>query len=119
MLGAAVKDGWISSLQDNVVKYLPELAGIAYEDVTVEQLATMTSGAAWNESYTDPNSDVARMGEFVFTAAAGEDAIVTQFKLLKRELRPGTDFVYKTGETNLIGVLVERAVGRAWRSIRN
>lgn len=111
LLGAAVKDGKIGSLQDNVVKYVPELAGSAYDGVTVEQISTMTSGAAWDESYTDPKSDVARMGEFVFTAKPGEDAIVNQLKLLKRESEPGTDFVYKTGETNLLGVIVERAVG--------
>ncbi len=111
LLGAAVKDRKIGSLQDNVVKYVPELAGSAYDGVTVEQIATMTSGAAWNESYADPQSDVARMSEFVYTAKPGEDAIVNQLKQLKRESEPGTDFVYKTGETNLLGVIVERAVG--------
>lgn len=111
LLGAAVKDGWITSLDDSVTKYLPEMKGSAYEDVTVEQLATMTSGVRWNESYTDPNSDVARMGAII--AAEGEDAIVTQLKALPREAPAGEKFVYKTGETNLIGVLVERATGQS------
>ncbi|WP_114520102.1 serine hydrolase domain-containing protein [Altererythrobacter sp. ZODW24] len=111
LLGAAVKDGKIASLQENVVKYVPELAGSAYDGVTIEQVATMTSGVQWNEDYGDPKSDVARMGEFVFTAKPGEDAIVNQLKELPRAYPAGEGFTYKTGETNLLGVIVERAVG--------
>jgi CubicO group peptidase (beta-lactamase class C family) len=110
LLGAAVKDGKIASLDDPVTKYIPGLAGSAYEGVTVRQLATMTSGVKWNEDYTDPNSDVAQMNRFV--VQYGADAIVAQMKALPREAEPGTKWVYKTGETNLIGLLVENAVGK-------
>jgi CubicO group peptidase (beta-lactamase class C family) len=110
LLGAAVKDGFIASLDDPVTKYIPGLAGSAYEGVTVRQLATMTSGVKWNEDYTDPKSDVAQMNRFV--VEYGADAIVAQMKALPREAEPGVKWVYKTGETNLIGVLVENAVGK-------
>jgi CubicO group peptidase (beta-lactamase class C family) len=110
LLGAAVKDGLIASMDDPVTKYILGLAGSAYEGVTVRQLATMTSGVKWNESYTDPNSDVAQMNRFV--VEYGADAIVAQMKQLPREAEPGAKWVYKTGETNLIGVLVENAVGK-------
>ena len=109
LLGAAVKDGFIKSLSDPVTDYIPGLAGSAYDGVTVRQLATMTSGVKWNEDYTDPNSDVAQMNRFV--VEYGPDAIVAQMKALPREAEPGEKWVYKTGETNLIGVLVENAVG--------
>ena len=109
LLGAAIRDGYVGSLQDSVAKYIPEMKGTAYEAVTIEQLATMTSGIRWNEDYTDPKSDVALMGSF--TAGPGEDAIVNQLKVLPREAPAGEKFVYKTGETNLLGVLVERATG--------
>ncbi len=109
LLGAAIRDGFIGSLQDPVTNYIPELAGSAYDDVTVEQLATMTSGVAWNEDYTDPDSDVAKMASFVLEY--GEDAMVAQMKDLPREAPPGEKWVYKTGETNLIGLVVENAVG--------
>jgi CubicO group peptidase (beta-lactamase class C family) len=108
LLGAAVKEGLIS-LDDPVTKHIPGLAGSAYEDVTVRQLATMTSGVKWNESYTDPNSDVAQTQSFVIEH--GANAIVAQMKSLPRETEPGAKWVYKTGETNLIGVLVENATG--------
>jgi len=109
LLGAAIKDGFIASLDDPVKQYVPGLEGSGYDGVSVRQLATMTSGVAWNEDYTDPQSDVARMNDFVLEY--GEDAIVAQMKELEREAEPGTKFVYKTGETNLIGLLVENAVG--------
>jgi CubicO group peptidase (beta-lactamase class C family) len=110
LLGAAIKEGFIASLDDAVTKYIPGLAGSAYEGVTVKQLATMTSGVKWDENYSDPNSDVAQMNRFV--VEYGADAIVAQMKALPREAEPGAKWVYKTGETNLIGVLVENAVGK-------
>ena len=110
LLGAAVKDGHIASLDDPVTKYIPGLAGSAYEGVTVRQLATMTSGVKWNEDYTDPDSDVAQMNRFV--VEYGPEAIVAQMKALPREAEPGAKWVYKTGETNLIGLLIENAVGK-------
>ncbi|QUL38564.1 serine hydrolase [Erythrobacter sp. JK5] len=109
LLGAAIADGFIGGLEDPVTQYIPGLAGSAYDGVTVGQIATMTSGVAWNEDYTDPNSDVAQMNRFV--VEYGPDAIVEQMKTLKREAEPGEKWVYKTGETNLIGVVVENAVG--------
>lgn len=109
LLGAAVKDGFVKSMDDSVTRYIPGLIGSAYDGVTVRQLATMTSGVKWNESYTDPNSDVARTQSFV--TEHGANAIVAQMKALPREAEPGEKWVYKTGETNLIGLLVENAVG--------
>ena len=109
LLGAALRDGKIASLDDKVTKYIPGLVGSAYDDVTVAQLATMTSGVKWNEDYTDPGSDVAQLNRFV--TEYGKDAIVAQMKALPREAPAGSKWVYKTGETNLIGLLVENAVG--------
>lgn len=109
LLGAAFYDGFITSLDDPVTTYVPGLAGSAYEGVTVRQIATMTSGVAWNEDYTDPNSDVAQMNHFM--VEYGSEAMVTQLKGLTREAPAGEKWLYKTGETNLIGMVVENAVG--------
>ena len=109
LLGAAVEDGFIASLDDPVTRYVPGLEGSAYERVTVRQLATMTSGVAWNEDYTDPKSDVAQLNRFVVEYGPG--AIVAQMRGLEREAEPGEKWVYKTGETNLLGLLIENAVG--------
>lgn len=111
LVGAALKDGYIKSLNDPVTRYIPELAGSGYDGVTVAQLLTVTSGVKWNEDYTDPKSDVARM--FLEPVPAGVDPTVYFMRKLPRDTAPGTKWVYKTGETNLIGVLVRRATGKS------
>src|SRR5512140_1713663 len=62
LVGAAIQDGKIKSLDDPVTRYIPELKGSAYEGVSVRQMLMMSSGVKWNETYTDPNSDVAKAG---------------------------------------------------------
>ncbi|WP_374526035.1 serine hydrolase domain-containing protein [Sphingopyxis sp.] len=110
LVGAAVKDGSIKSLDDKVTTYIPGLRGSAYDDVSVRQLLTMTSGVKWNEDYTDPKSDVAQFN--LQKPVAGEDITVSYMKTLPREAPAGSKWVYKTGETNLIGVLVSSATGK-------
>jgi len=44
LVGAAIKDGYIKSIEDKVSTYIPDLKGSAYDDVTIRQLLTMTSG---------------------------------------------------------------------------
>ena len=111
LLGAALRDGFIASKDDPVTKYLPKLAGTAYDGVSVEQLATMTSGVKWNEDYTDPASDVARMLQVA--PVAGESQAVTYARTLTREAPAGRKWVYKTLETNLLGDLVTAATGQS------
>ena len=107
LVGAAIRDGYIKSIDDKVSDYIPDLKGSVYDEVTIKQLLTMTSGVKWNEDYADPKSDVA-----LFTghkAEPGVDVTVSYMRKLKREAPPGAKWVYKTGETNLIGVLVSSA----------
>lgn len=110
LVGAAMKDGAIRSLDDPVTRYISGLRGSAYDDVTVRQLLTMTSGVRWNEDYTDVNSDVARM--YAEPPDPGFDMTVSYVRKLPRESPPGTKWVYKTSETNLVGVLVAEATGK-------
>jgi CubicO group peptidase (beta-lactamase class C family) len=110
LVGAAIKDGYIKSIDDKVSDYIPDLKGSVYDDVTIKQLLTMTSGVKWNEDYADPKSDVALFN--AHKAEPGVDVTVSYMRKLKREVPPGTKWVYKTGETNLIGVLVSSATGK-------
>ena len=107
LVGAAMKDGYIRSLDDRTTRYIKGLRGSAYDEVTVRQLLTMTSGVKWNEDYTDVNSDVARM--YAQAPDPGFDMTVSYVRKLPREAPPGTKWVYKTSETNLVGVLVAEA----------
>ena len=110
LVGAAIKDGYIRSVEEPVTRYIPELSGSAYDGVTIAQLLTMTSGVRWNEDYTDPTSDVARM--YSAPVASGMDPTVAYMRTRPRADAPGAKWVYKTGETNLIGVLVTKATGK-------
>mgnify|MGYP000495017887 FL=1 len=114
LVGAAIKDGYIKSIDDKVSAYIPDLKGSAYDDVTIKQLLTMTSGVKWNEDYEDPKSDVALFN--THKAENGMDVTVSYMRKLPREAPAGTKWVYKTGETNLIGVLVSSATKKTLSS---
>eukprot|EP01013_Petalomonas_cantuscygni_P020968 TRINITY_DN3981_c0_g1_i1.p4 TRINITY_DN3981_c0_g1~~TRINITY_DN3981_c0_g1_i1.p4 ORF type:complete len:406 (-),score=102.50 TRINITY_DN3981_c0_g1_i1:2282-3499(-) len=111
LVGAAIKDGFIKSLDDPLTTYIPELEGSGYDGVTVEQLLTMTSGVKWNEDYEDKNSDVAKFN--TTKSKDGVDPVILYMKTLVNEAEPGTRWQYNTGETNLIGVLVAKATGKS------
>jgi CubicO group peptidase (beta-lactamase class C family) len=110
LVGAALKDGAIRSMDDKVSEYLPQLKGSAYDDVSIRQLMTMTSGVRWNEDYADPASDVARFNNH--KPEEGVDALVSYMRRLPRAAPPGTRWNYSTGETNLVGVLLSHATGK-------
>jgi CubicO group peptidase (beta-lactamase class C family) len=107
LVGMAVRDGYIKSMDDKVSDYIAEMKGSAYDDVSIRQLLTMTSGVAWNENYDDPKSDVAQFNNH--KPKDGEDAVVSYLRKLPRAVPAGTRWLYSTGETNLVGVLVARA----------
>ncbi|MCG3189067.1 MAG: hypothetical protein LKCHEGNO_01310 [Burkholderiaceae bacterium] len=104
LVGAAVNDGAISSLDDSVVRYLPTLRGSAYDDVTVRHLLTMSSGTRWVENYSDPQSDVNRYSKSLANKVPG--GVLQMMRLLPRDHEPGEVFHYNTGDTYLLGALV-------------
>ena len=105
MLGAALHEGYIASVDDPVTDYLPQLRGSAYGESTIEQVLQMSSGVAWNEDYADPDSDVARAGNL------NGLTLYAYLNALDVAAAPGERFNYNTAETNLIGGLVRAAVG--------
>ncbi len=111
LVGAAIQDGKIKSLNAPVTDYIPDLKGSAYEGVTVRQMLMMSSGVKWNEDYTDPKSDVAQAGGSV--TEPGVNPMVSYLRKLPRANPPGTKFNYNTGETDLVGVLVSKATGKS------
>ncbi|WP_297514394.1 serine hydrolase [uncultured Caulobacter sp.] len=106
LLGAAIRDGAIKSLDDRADSYVTELKGGAYDGVTLRQLLTMTSGVHWNEDYNDPASDFN-----LHATELGPEAF-KRFSALPRDAEPGKKFHYSTGESNLIGAVVMRATGK-------
>ncbi|MCX7176420.1 MAG: serine hydrolase [Proteobacteria bacterium] len=107
LVGAAIRDGYIKSMDDKVSDYVPQMKGSAYDDVSIRQLLTMTSGVKWNEDYSDPNSDVAKFNNH--KPEDGVDALVSYLRKLPLEAPAGTRWLYSTGETNLVGILLNQA----------
>lgn len=109
LMGAALRDGKINSLDDFVTKYVPRLAGSAYDGVTLRQLLMMSSGARWNETYTDSSSDRRHLLEVQIAQKAG--GAIDLMRALPRAEPPGTVNNYSTGETQIAGEVVRGAVG--------
>lgn len=114
LVGVAIKDGYINSVEDYLTEYIPDLIGSAYDNVTIHQLLTMTTGIRWTENYGDPDSDLVRF--FRAPVETGMDQTVSYMRRLPAEAAPGKKWVYKTGETHLLGVLVSAATGQSLSS---
>lgn len=110
LVGAAVRQGYIRSLSDSVTRYVPSLAGSAYDGVTVRDLLMMTSGVRWNETYSDPTSDRRRLLEAQIAQVPGSALAI--MKSLPRSAAPGTRNNYNTGETQVVAEVLRAAVGR-------
>ncbi len=104
LLGAAILDGYIDSVDEKVSDYLPRLKATPYNRVTIRNLLQMASGVAWDETYADPESDINQvtwdtLG--LYRYLAGKKAVG----------KPGNTFNYNTAETNLVGTLLRSAIG--------
>ncbi|MDJ0750508.1 MAG: serine hydrolase [Woeseiaceae bacterium] len=104
LIGAAIQDGYIKSVDEKVSDYLPRLKGSAYDKSSIANLLQMASGVQWNEDYSDPNSDVA-------TAPWNTVGLYEFLRDKPRQARAGREFNYNTAETNLAGTLLRSAVG--------
>lgn len=109
LVGVALQDGAIASLDDAVTIYVPSLRGSAYEEVAVKHLLTMSSGVQWNEDYADKQSDVNRYSKSLADGVPG--GVFALLKALPRAHAAGTRWHYNTGDTFLLGAVLRSAVG--------
>ena len=107
LVGAALQQGLISSLDDPLTRYVPQLKGGAYEGVSIRNILQMASGVKWDETYTDPKSDRRKLLELQLAQKPG--AIVSYMNALPRVGAPGSIWNYSTGESFLVGALLEGA----------
>jgi CubicO group peptidase (beta-lactamase class C family) len=104
LVGAAIQDGYIESVDEKVSEYLPRLKGSPYDESTIRNIMQMASGVAWNEDYADPASDV--------NSASWQTVALYGYLAQKpRDSVPGEVFNYNTAETNLVGTLLRSAIG--------
>lgn len=104
LVGAAIKDGHIRSLDESVTDYLPRLKGSAYSGSTIRNLLHMASGVEWTEVYDDPQSDINNVTW----------PTLELYEYLRHKPRvavAGEAYNYSTAETNLVGTLLRSAIG--------
>jgi len=102
LIGCAIDDKLIQSVNEPVTNYIPELQKQGFDNVTIEHLLQMTSGLDYNEGYTNPFGDVA-----TFYYGTNLRKAIAKMKL---KSAPGERFEYLSGNTQLLGLVLERAL---------
>jgi CubicO group peptidase (beta-lactamase class C family) len=103
LLGKAIKDGYVK-MSDKVRKYLPELKGKYAGEVTVADVASMSSGSNWIEDYYNP---------FHITTEAyfSDDLDKLMLEKVRIDEKPGQKIKYLSGDTQLMGMIISKATG--------
>lgn len=102
-LGRAIQEGKIMGLNQKVVDFLPNLKGKYSKELTVGDLSSMASGLSWDEAYYSP---------FSITTRAYFDKDLRGVMLgLEIADEPGKKFIYKSGDTELLTMVLEKAIG--------
>jgi CubicO group peptidase (beta-lactamase class C family) len=109
LVGIAVDEGLIDSVDQPISDYVPVQPGSAYDGVSIETVLQMSSGARWNEDYNDRQSDIHQINRAMLGLGGGLDGFVAR---MVRDTAPGTVCRYNSGETQVLGALLARATGR-------
>ena len=111
LVGIAVAEGAIKSVNDLMIDYLPEMKGKEMDDVRIRHLLQMTSGIHHEENYYNPFAGVAKL-------YYGRN-LHRQITRLTKEYRTGMYFKYKSINTQLLGEIVVRATGKSLTAYMN
>ncbi len=105
LLFKAIQDGYIKSLDQSLTDFFPDFKGEFVSETTVGDLASMSSGLNWNENYYSP---------FSMTAQAYYDEGLKDLILdLAITEQPEQNFKYLSGNTQLLGMVIEKATGKS------
>lgn len=109
LFGIAIGEGFIESIDQTVDEYLPNLKGSGYEGVKIKDVLQMSSGVKFDETYSDPNSDINRYWHgFVYGESQDEFA-----KSLVNERPSGTYNKYVSIDTHVLGMILVKATGKS------
>ncbi len=110
LVGLAISEGAIRSLDDLAAGYVPELAAAEYGRTSLRHLLQMSSGVRFDEEYSG-RDDVATLAMNTYRLLGpGGASAVTPFN--ERHAAPGTKFSYASAETQVLGLVLARAIGR-------
>lgn len=109
LIGIALKEKLIKSLEDDISSYLPALKGSAYDGASIKDVLQMSSGARWTEDYSDPESDIFRLGAAIYGESTYDEFVAS----MVREFEPGTVSRYNSADTQVLGMLLTAVTGRS------
>ena len=102
LIGCAIDDGYIKSIEEPVTNYLPQLEANGFGKITIKDVLNMMSGIDFRESYISPFGNAA-------TYYYGRQLRKQVFKM-KLINEPGSEFSYSSGDTELLGLILESAL---------
>ena len=103
LIGIAIEEGLIDSIEDPATKYLPDFKGTGYEGVKIKNLLQMSSGVSFNEDYEDPDSDINKFGRATARGTPFRDFA----KTLENEKEQGTYNHYVSIDTQVLAMILE------------
>ena len=109
LVGIALEEGLIDSLEDPITKYLDDFKNTGYEGVSIKDILQMSTGVLFNEDYADYDSDINRFGRAIATGTSMRDFSRT----LTREKEPGTYMHYVSINTQVLGFLLQEVTNRS------
>jgi len=108
LIGVALEEGKIKSLQDPVDRYAPNLKGSGYESVSLKNVLQMSSGVRFTEDYGDLKSDIVRLVAS-FTSGSLNEFVGN----LQNEQKPGTFNKYVSADTQVLGMVLAGATKKS------
>ena len=109
LVGIAVGEGHISSIDQPISDYVRTTPGSAYDGVWIREVLQMSSGARWMKDYNDPVSDIYRLAAAMGNGGTLEEFVAT----MVRENEPGRICRYNSGDTQALGHLLVSATNRS------
>ncbi|WP_158845641.1 serine hydrolase domain-containing protein [Algibacter sp. L1A34] len=104
LMGKAIQQGYIKSLNQPVCDFLPEFCDGLAANLKVGDLSSMASGTNWDEKYYSPLS--------ITTRAYFDDDLAKVANSLKVVAEPGKAFKYASGDTQMLAMVIEKATGK-------
>ena len=111
LIGIAVSEGKIKSLDDKAGEYVPDLKGHPYGETSIRDLLTMSSGIAFQEFDTSTRNEGRRLiNNTIFQKTEGGADAVKEFN--RREAPAGTHFNYASADSEVLGLVLAKATGQ-------
>ena len=104
LVGCAIDDGYIKSVDQPVSDFLPEWTSFDGKVLTIKDLLTMSAGVQWDESHNSLFSKTtdAYYGKDLWKLTLTE----------KLEEKPGIRFNYQSGVSQILAFLLQKATGK-------